>query len=978
MLLADLQRGLPVEQLTAGNPVLLHLTQDSRDVVPGSLFVARVGTRVDGHNSIAEAVARGAVAVVGTRREALEGLPVAALLVTQQDDERWVGQLAAAFFGRPFDALTVIGVTGTNGKTTTACMVQRMLDEVGMPCGYFGTVGYRFGSEELPAANTTPDGIVLHSTAARWRERGARAIVMEVSSHGLALGRIGGVTFDLVGFTNLTPDHLDFHGDMACYFDAKRRLFTEELSRAEAAGKRPRGFVCCVDGYGAALVASGDPRLTALAPTEGDRGVDGNYWRAGSLGLLGQTFGLRLSGQSVTGRLAMPGDYNLSNAALATALAQAAGAASLEQTAGALESFAGVPGRFELVARPRAGEPAVYRDYAHTPDAVERATALLSQTATAASVVVLGCGGDRDRTKRAPMLEAALRHLPSVVVTSDNPRSESAEVIAAEMCEAVAPGDPRVTVELDRGRAISTALDRAAGEGSGLLIAGKGHESYQEIAGRRFHLDDGEEARRALAARRFGLAFEKVPLIAGWSPERWAKALRGIVVRRAHGGPYGALTTDSRKVERDGIFVALRGERFDAHDFLPQVVAQGAGLLVIDRSLSLPAGAFDVVQVEDTTAAMGRLAAAVVAEARARQGGLRLLAVTGSNGKTTSKELLALIIGVLTGEAPLATRGNLNNHLGVPLTVARLTACDRFAVVEMGASRPGDIAELAGWVAPDVGMVTNIGFAHTEGLGGIDGVRLVKSGIREGGRCAHLCLPEAEQALPWWSDRAGEVGAELHGFGTGAAAASRFERAALEGPVTVTLFGRSLTLPLPLPGLHNAANLAGALAAACLLTGRHPADSEAPLAEALRGLVLPGGRLRRVAAGGRSIVDDAYNANPSSVAASLQLLAAEPGLRVAVLGDMMELGAEEEGQHRSVGNLAAKSADWVVAVGRRASWIAEGAPGAGRVMHVATNDEAAAWLAAEVPAGATVWVKGSRSMRMEEIVGRLEAAWGVS
>ena len=976
MLLAELQRGLRMEQLTPGNPAVLHLTHDSREVVAGSLFVARVGARVDGHARIEEAVARGAVAVVGTRREALSGLPVPALLVSEEG-ERWVGELAAAFYGHPFDHLKVIGVTGTNGKTTTACMVQRMLDAVGLPCGYLGTVGYRFGSEELAAANTTPDGLLLHRIAASWLARGARAIVMEVSSHGLALGRVGGVHFDLTGFTNLTPDHLDFHGDMESYFAAKRMLFVEERARSLAAGKDPRGFVCAVDGYADRLLALEGAGLTGLVAGESDSDADGGYWTEAPAGLLGQPFSIRLAGQLASGRLPMPGAYNLANAALAVGLAQAASGAPLQAIVDALDDFAGVPGRFELVARPRAAEPAIYRDYAHTPDAVERAASLLAASSTAGSVIVLGCGGDRDRIKRAPMLAAALRHLPAVVVTSDNPRSESAAAIATEMCEGLALPNAQVTVELDRGRAIAAGLALAEGSGSGLLIAGKGHEAYQEIAGQKYHFDDGEEARRALAARRQGLSFDEVPLVSGWSPERWATALRGRLLRRGHGGPYGALTTDSRKVERDGIFVALRGDRFDAHDFLGQVVAQQAGLLITDRAVALPQGAFDVVQVEDTTAAMGHLAAVVVAEARARQGGLRLLAVTGSNGKTTTKELLTLIVGVLSGRRPLATRGNLNNHLGVPLTVARLAAVDRFAVIEMGASQPGDIAALAGWVSPDVGLITNIGYAHTEGLGGLDGVRLVKSGIREGGRCAHLCIPEVERALPWWSEGATAVGAALHGFGSGEGSESRFEREQLDGPVAVTLDGRSFSLPLPLPGLHNAANLAGALAAAFYLTGIHPADHVQALAAAIGALVLPGGRLRRVVAGGRQIVDDAYNANPSSVAASLTLLAAEQANRVAVLGDMMELGADEEAQHRAVGQRAAQAADCVVAVGRRAAWIAEGAAGAARLVHLATNEEAAAWLANEVPAGSVVWVKGSRSMKMEEIVGRLEAAWGV-
>ena len=231
MRLADLLVGLPLEPLGGGGAEVTALTHDSREVVPGSLFVARVGARTDGHDRIADAIERGAVAVVGTRREALTGLPVPAFLASA-GSEHWLGELAAAFYGRPFDSMKVVGVTGTNGKTTTACMVQRLLDSVGFRCGYFGTVGYLFESESLASANTTPDALVLHRIASRWKAAGASAVVMEVSSHGLELGRVGGVTFDAVGFTNLTPDHLDFHGDMESYFAAKQRLFTVEAARS--------------------------------------------------------------------------------------------------------------------------------------------------------------------------------------------------------------------------------------------------------------------------------------------------------------------------------------------------------------------------------------------------------------------------------------------------------------------------------------------------------------------------------------------------------------------------------------------------------------------------------------------------------------------------------------------------------------------------------------------------------------------------
>jgi murE/murF fusion protein len=984
MRLRDVIDGLPLSPVVSGDAEVTDIAQDTREIGPGSIFVARVGSRVDGHTLIDAAVARGAVAVVGTDLDALSRSPVPALLAMPGDDESWIGELAARVFDRPFARLVCIGVTGTNGKTTTTSVIAHLLNRLGIATGLIGTVGYRFGRSYEAAPNTTPDGIRLQRLAAQWLNDGARAVVMEASSHGLQLGRVGGVWFDGVGFTNLTVDHLDFHGTMDAYRAAKALLFTREVERSVAAGKSPFGAFCVEAEGGEAMLRAASARLRSRAVTSKPR--DGQPLvasRVASLGALGQRIAFRRGDESAEAAVVLPGDYNLQNVGLAVSLVADVTGRPLAEVVAGLDGFAGVAGRFELVATPREGEPAIFRDYAHTPDAVERSASLLADAAGRPAVVVLGCGGDRDRTKRGPMLDAALRQADEVIVTSDNPRGESPAAIVEEMLAAATLPTRSATVELDRSRAIERSV--SAPGAVAVLIAGKGHEHYQEVAGRKYHLDDAEEARRALAAHRVGQRARDIQLCRGWSPERWADELQGEVRQRGFGGPYGPLVTDSRAVGRDGVFVALRGERFDAHSFVDQVVSAGAGLLVVDRDVALPDDAkVDVVRVEDTTRALGRLASGLVREARHRWGGLAVVAVTGSNGKTTTKEMLGRVVVARFGREALVTSGNLNNHIGVPLTLARLTPSHRHAVIEMGANRPGDIAELAGWVRPDVGVVTSIGYAHTEGLGGLGGVRETKAGVFDGGQARVAVLPHAEvEREPQWRRWAESRGVEVLTFGAEAGATLRATRETADADVLLEasgpLAGWSARVTLGLPGIHNATNLAAAILGAASLELPVRLPEPRALVEALAGLSLPAGRLQRLQLAGRVIVDDAYNANPSSMAASLALLAEERTTRVAVLGDMYEIGADERAQHEHVGRIAGKSADLVVAVGPRARWIAEGAREVGgEAVHVADTREAAAWLSKHVAADAVIWVKASRGMKLETIIDQLRAVWGGS
>jgi UDP-N-acetylmuramoyl-tripeptide--D-alanyl-D-alanine ligase len=530
----------------------------------------------------------------------------------------------------------------------------------------------------------------------------------------------------------------------------------------------------------------------------------------------------------------------------------------------------------------------------------------------------------------------------------------------------------QVTVIADRSAAIDWAVANA-GEG-GVWILGKGHETYQEVQGVRWHLDDREEARRALVARRLNVSFILVPLLAGWTAERIASACGGRVLVDAQ-RTHGAFYTDTRNPAEEGIFCAIPGDRFDGHAFIETALAQNASMLFVMSAERVPAHcAASVILVEDTIAAMQRVASALLSEARKRSRRLWTIGITGSNGKTTTKEMAAALLRAV-GHVVLSTPGNWNNRIGIPLTVSRLSAGHDRAVLELGAGDPGDIAHYASFVRHEVGVLTSIAAAHTETLGGIEGVRDTKAGIFSGRPPVASILPASErtQMLPRLPESAGKVLT----FGTETADLTA-ERSGNIGQVTLAGpgvgLGSAMTVGLPLPGQHNASNLAAALLAVSVQRDGSLKFPEASVVhEAMAALQLPGGRLRTLSLGGRVVIDDAYNANPGSMAASLSILAAEAGPRVAVLGDMFELGADEAELHRRVGQMAARCADVVVAVGEQSRKLAEGA--GDRATWFATAEEAAEWLATQVGPGATILVKGSRGMALERVVQRLQAHW---
>ncbi|WP_426403404.1 UDP-N-acetylmuramoyl-L-alanyl-D-glutamate--2,6-diaminopimelate ligase [Streptomyces sp. R-07] len=485
--LGDLAAQLGAEAPQAAE--ISGITHDSRAVRPGDLYAALPGARAHGADFVAQAAGLGAAAILtdpaGAERAAATGLPV---LVVENPRGR-MGELAAAIYGRPGEDLLQIGITGTSGKTTTAYLVEGGLRGSGRRTGLVGTVEMRIGDDRIKSERTTPEATDLQALFAVMRERGVEAVAMEVSSHALVLGRVDGCVFDVAVFNNLSPEHMEFHSDMEDYFRAKATLFTPERSRL--------GVVNLDDAYGRRLAAEATVPVVTFS-AEGRAEAD---WRAEDLvlGSHDSTFtAVGPEGARIPATAPLPGPFNVANTLAAIATLAAAG---LDPKAAAegVAAVPGVPGRLERV---EAGQPYLaVVDYAHKTDAVESVLRSLREVTEGRLHVVIGCGGDRDTTKRGPMGAATARLADTAVLTSDNPRSEDPLVILSAMLAGASevPAGERgdVLVEPDRAAAIAAAVARAR-PGDTVLVAGKGHEQGQEIAGVVRPFDDREVLRAAI------------------------------------------------------------------------------------------------------------------------------------------------------------------------------------------------------------------------------------------------------------------------------------------------------------------------------------------------------------------------------------------------------------------------------------------------------------------------------------------------
>ncbi|MBA2521930.1 MAG: UDP-N-acetylmuramoyl-L-alanyl-D-glutamate--2,6-diaminopimelate ligase [Solirubrobacterales bacterium] len=476
-----------------GSEEITEIAFDSARVEPGTLFVCVRGMSADGHDYAPAAVDAGATALVTDHELDLE---VPQIVVA--DSRRAMGPLAARLFGDPTRELITVGVTGTNGKTTTAFLMRAILEASGLPCGLLGTIKQIVGGVEEEVERTTPEAVDLQRTFRRMLEAGDRACVLEVSSHALVLGRADAVHFDAAVFTNLTQDHLDFHADMEDYFAAKQLLF---LPSTEAGVLPPRAAIVNADDpYGARLLAGlaapDSPPAISFSPSGGAADLSARDVEFDADGSRFELIGPKRERAQRSVELQLPGAFNVENALAALACAHALDL-DLDDAVAALAAAPPVPGRMEPVS---AGQGfGVIVDYAHTPDSLENVLRATRELTSNRLICVYGCGGDRDPLKRPLMGRAGAELADLPVITSDNPRSEDPEAIISQMLDGVSEADrDRVLAEPDRRAAIRVAIG-AARSGDLVLIAGKGHEQGQEFeGGRKIPFDDRVVAREEL------------------------------------------------------------------------------------------------------------------------------------------------------------------------------------------------------------------------------------------------------------------------------------------------------------------------------------------------------------------------------------------------------------------------------------------------------------------------------------------------
>lgn len=893
-----------------------HLCLDSRQIKPGDVFFACPGSTTDGRRYIEQAVAQGAAAVV--LQPSVEPLPAVSAPMLEVDDlPAMLGTIAHHWYGEPSQAMSIMAVTGTNGKTTTVQWLAAALNAEGVSCGTIGTLGVTLpDGSNLGGVLTTPDVLTMHRSLAVIRDAGASVVAIEASSIGIDQGRLDHVSIKVAGFTNLTHDHLDYHGTLQNYKAAKFALFRWPGLR--------RAIINVDDPAGVELAES----LAALGPVtyslEPGRAatITAGQIQAGTHGLI---FNLSMpdgAAQIVTRQI---GQHNVSNLLLVAGMLQELGW-PLARIARVLAALRSVEGRLQTIEPAQGSDalmatPLVVVDYAHTPDALERALMALREVAQVRGgrlVCVFGCGGSRDRSKRPVMGRIAGERADQVVLTNDNPRAEDPQAIVDEIVAGMATAP---TIQLDRAQAILQAVWQAQ-SGDVVLLAGKGHETYQESHGVRLAFDDREWAC-------FALTWRRAP----------------------------AISTDSRTIASHQIFVALKGEAFDGHDYLPSVAAAGAVAAVVEhRRADAPLMQFEL---GDTHEALIK-----IATAWRRCFAVPAIAVTGSNGKTTTKEMLAAILRAWVGDAhALATTGNLNNEIGVPLTLLRLNAQHKAAVFELGMNHPGEIKVLADMAQATVALVNNAQREHQEFMHTVEAVAQENGAVLtalDGDGIAVFPGDDAYAGL--WSTLAGSR--QVVRFGFDAAFDVYADQVHAEPARTLCQLhtpAGSGPLVLSTPGLHNLRNALAAAACACA--------AGAPFAAIIQGLTAfnpVAGRMQpHKLADGFELIDDTYNANPDSVRAAIDVLARLKGRKILVLGDMGEVGADGPAMHAEVGAYAKeRGIDDLLTFGPAARHCA-----AAFGVQADAFDSIEALvekLIALTPAN--ILVKGSRSTRMERVV----------
>ncbi|MCD4720525.1 MAG: UDP-N-acetylmuramoyl-L-alanyl-D-glutamate--2,6-diaminopimelate ligase [Desulfobacula sp.] len=999
MKLSDLIKDCPVKDCSiAGlthDPEISSIASNSRNVKPGGLFIAVKGFSADGHDYIDQAFENGAAAVIA------QDNPKNLKNIILVDNSRLsMAAIAANFYGNPSRGLTLVGITGTNGKTTTTWLLESIFNVCGFSTGVIGTVNIRYTDKIFDNPITTPDSIDLQKTLSEMKKAGVTHVIMEVSSHGLDLSRVDFCRFDAGVFTNLTQDHLDYHKNMDEYFDCKKRFFTRFLG---SKGKNNAPAVLNIDDpKGEALLKSLDYKTIAVSTKKKTDATAATAATAANTVVASATiFAKNITDDihGLSGTVCLPngsfnlisqltGKFNLENILCAAGAAHALDI-DQQQIKEGLENCHTIPGRFEKI--DTSIDRFLFVDYAHTPDALETILITLKLRAPKRVITVFGCGGDRDRSKRPLMGQIACKHSDIAIVTSDNPRTEHPDSIIDDILEGIddfhklsdknlksTPFKKGYLVEADRKKALKKAIFISKPDDI-IIAAGKGHETYQITNSGTIHFDDKEELKKA--AIEFSDQFNPI----AWKINDLTKALGcdPVFLTTPKDHCFTGISTDSRTITQTRIFLALKGESFDGHTFIKKLIDKGIKGFITQKGFvdtldentqkELQQKNLIIFETGNTLTALGMLA-----RYQRLRSNVKLLAITGSSGKTTTRKIAKEIFK--TQFHTHTTLKNFNNEIGLPLTLLNLSYAHEWAIVEMGMNHPGEISRLSRIALPDIAMITNTSGVHLEGLGSIDNVAKAKAEIFDGVReNATAILPGADPRRAILETKANgkKTIKKLLFFGSNDTSDIQ--------PVKIKNFANSIEFIAKVNNRETAFSInSPALfmvdnSLAAILAAKTAGICTESIRKGIAAFTPVSGRMNIYRLSNSiNIIDDTYNANPASVTQALNTLQAVSGIKnsIAVLGDMLELGEESNRLHRQIGQKAALSGICKLYVfGSQIKHTIKGAIEKGfppdNIFH-GSKTKIAQKVFETINSDTWVLVKGSRGMAMETVIHELQ------
>ncbi len=836
---------------------------DSRKIQNGDVFVAIKGFVSDGHQFIRDAADAGAVLIIS---EAMVTTHLPQIKVV--DSRKATAVIINELTGNPTSKLKLIGITGTNGKTTTSFIISNLFKQFGVKYGVIGTLGYYIEDEFFPTKLTTPDILDLNRIFLKMLERGVEIVVMEVSAHAISLRRIDGLKFDLACFTNLSRDHLDFYKSMNEYYQTKKG-FIQDV--AEQGG---RVLINYEDEWSKKLFKSIKGKKFSIGAEQADYTL-----KEISVTKKMSEFSCAIGGDVCRFKTNLPGKYNIRNAVMAiVSMHLLYPDLKCEQLDLSKMDF--VPGRLERITN--CSGVTIFNDYAHTPDAIEKVLESINEFADGRIITICGAGGDRDKGKRPEMFRKALKGSDLVIVTNDNPRFEKPNDIINDMVGEARVEDNYLIIR-DRKVAIETAI-KLAHANDIVLIAGKGHEEYQEIEGIRHPFSDKE------VALNYRERVSRTGKLSVYLDLVWVQKILGIEFSDDTEYIFKYVSTDSRSIRRNSLFIALKGERFDGHTYLEEVLAEPTNWAIVSRRINHPR----CIYVQDTLRAYGELAKNYL-----KLFNLKTIGITGSAGKTTTKEILYNILEVKYKTHK--TFANENNLIGLPKTIFKLSNKDEAAIFELGSNHPGEIKRLAEICEPQIGIITHIGPSHLEFFHDLDGVYKEK-----------VSLFEHVQDFKLYNNDSGYFKEIRNSISIGFE--DRNDLAIKD--ITSHQNGLKFMLNEDTYFVNTQVPYLTLNAALALKTAELLGLQNTEINIGLKKAIEIENRMEIQEKGNRIIIKDCYNANPISMKAAISfwqnLNPSTP--HIAFLGDMLELGNKSEEYHKDLLNYINQK-DFVVSIG---------------------------------------------------------------